>query len=377
MRRSSRQQAADRRELLRGLRIEPLEERQLLTGSPRLAGVTTNDNTLLEDGEVLRQSPRELTFRFNRDASLDPSTYGGIQVVRSGGDGLFSAASAVSDFGSNSAVTVEFMAVPDGTDGNGITIELTTADLGPPATPQVTVNEQTISVVLNTNSTNPTTASKLVDAINEDTAAQQLVTSRVMSELNSDPDYNIAALVANDPLQIVLGGSNDVVLEPGYVSKGDFTREILFRFKESLPDDTYQVSVFGSGPNALMDADGSVFNDGEDLTIDFAIDLAPQVQSVVPQPVMRNVNGQWEQMSDQVHVYFNDDDLNVTTAETREFYQLIYTRDTLENTDDVVFLPKLIDGVKYYPAADMAVVTFDAPLHSLVDPLTSQPLENG
>ena len=89
LRRSSRQQAADRRELLRGLRIEPLEERQLLTGSPRLAGVTTNDNTLLEDGEVLRQSPRELTFRFNRDASIDPSTYGGIQVVRSGNDGVF------------------------------------------------------------------------------------------------------------------------------------------------------------------------------------------------------------------------------------------------------------------------------------------------
>ena len=377
MRRNSRQQAADRRELLRGLQIEPLEERQLLTGAPQLAGVTTNDNTLLEDGEILRQSPRELTFRFNRDASIDPSTYGGIQVVRSGNDGVFAAASAVSDFGSSSAVTAQFTAVPRGTDGNGITIDLTTADLGPPASPQVTVSDQAISVVLNTNSSNPTTASKLIEAINEDVAAQELVTGRIMNELNSDPDYNIASLIANDPQQIVLGGSNDVVVEPGYVSKGDFTREILFRFKESLPDDSYQVSIFGSGSNALLDADGSAFNDGEDLTIDFAIDLPPQVQSVVPQPVMKNTSGQWEQMSDQIHVYFNDDDLNVATAETREFYQLIYTRDTVENTDDVVFLPKAVDGVKYYPAADMAVVTFDAPLHTLADPVSGQPLENG
>ncbi len=223
----TRQQAANRNELLRGLQMETLEQRQLLTGAPELAGVTTNDNTLLVDGEVLRESPRELTFRFNRDASLDPNSYGGIQIVRSGNDDAFAAASAVTDFGSNSAVTVEFTAVPDGIDGNGITIELTTADLGPPATPQVTVEEQTISVVLNTNSVNPTTASKLVDAINEDLAAQQLVTGRIMAELNSDPDYNVAALVANGPVQLVLGGSNDIVLSPGYVSQGDFPREIL------------------------------------------------------------------------------------------------------------------------------------------------------
>lgn len=373
----TRQQAANRKELLRGLQMETLEQRQLLTGSPELAGVTTNDNTLLVDGEVLRQSPRELTFRFNRDASLDPTTYGGIQVVRSGNDGAFASASAVTDFGSNSAVTVEFTAVPDGIDGNGITIELTTADLGPPATPQVTVEEQTISVVLNTNSVNPTTASKLVDAMNEDVAVQELVTGRIMAELNSDPDYNVAALVATTPVQVVLGGSNDIVLAPGYVSKGDFPREILFRFKESLPDDSYQVNIYGDGPNALMDVDGSAFNEGENLAIDFAIDLPPQVQSVVPQPIMRDVNGQWTQASDQVHVYFNDDDLSVSTAESRDFYQLIYTRDTLENTDDVVFLPKATDGVKYYADADMAIVTFETDLQSLVDPGTGQPLEHG
>ncbi|MDE0734982.1 MAG: hypothetical protein OSB47_04110, partial [Pirellulaceae bacterium] len=373
----TRQQAANRKELLRGLQMETLEQRQLLTGAPELAGVTTNDNTLLVDGEVLRESPRELTFRFNRDASLDPNTYGGIQVVRSGNDNAFAAASAVTDFGSNSAVTVEFTAVPDGIDGNGITIELTTADLGPPATPQVTVEEQTISVVLNTNSVNPTTASKLVDAINEDLAAQQLVTGRIMAELNSDPDYTVAALVANNPVQLVLGGSNDIVLSPGYVSQGDFPREILFRFEESLPDDSYQVNIYGNGPNTLLDADGSAFHEGENLTIDFAIDLPPQVKSVVPQPVMRDVNGDWVQASDQVHVYFNDDDLSVSTAESRDFYQLIYTRDTLENTDDVVFLPKVTDGVKYYADADMAIVTFETDLQSLVDPETGQSLEHG
>ncbi|MCP4812652.1 MAG: hypothetical protein GY888_09105, partial [Planctomycetaceae bacterium] len=75
----------------------------------------------------------------------------------------------------------------------------------------------------------------------------------------------------------------------------------------------------------------------------------------------------WVQHGDQVHVYFNQDDLDIVAAQTREFYQLIYTNQTVENTDDVTFLPSEDGGVRYYPEADMAIVTFDKPIHELTE----------
>ena len=60
--------------------------------------------------------------------------------------------------------------------------------------------------------------------------------------------------------------------------------------------------------------------------------------------------------------YFNDDDLDPVTAEDPVFYKLILTNETVENTDDEVFLP---ETVAYDPVADLAVLTFAQPLHEL------------
>jgi hypothetical protein len=51
-----------------------------------------------------------------------------------------------------------------------------------------------------------------------------------------------------------------------------------------------------------------------------------------------------------------------------------FTKDTARNTDDVAFSPV---SVRYNPALDRAVLTFARPLHSLVDPSTSQPVGYG
>ncbi|MEO2023560.1 MAG: hypothetical protein ABGX05_17185, partial [Pirellulaceae bacterium] len=72
----TRQQAASRKELLRGLQMETLEQRQLLAGAPELAGIKTNDGTLLIDNEVLTQAPRELNFTFSHDATMDAQSLG-------------------------------------------------------------------------------------------------------------------------------------------------------------------------------------------------------------------------------------------------------------------------------------------------------------
>ena len=93
----------------------------------------------------------------------------------------------------------------------------------------------------------------------------------------------------------------------------------------------------------------------------------------MPQPVTNN-NGVLTQAGNQVVVYFNNDDLDLTSAQNPAFYQLILTRDTVNNRDDVTFLPT---SVAYDPTKDMATLTFPTNLWSLPDPLTGLPIGSG
>ncbi len=45
----------------------------------------------------------------------------------------------------------------------------------------------------------------------------------------------------------VLGNGNDVTITPGYISIGEQRNEVIVRFKESLPDDLYQIHIIGQG----------------------------------------------------------------------------------------------------------------------------------
>ncbi len=89
---------------------------------------------------------------------------------------------------------------------------------------------------------------------------------------------------------------------------------------------------------------------------------APQILGVVPQPIDRTSNGILAQRTTQIEVYFNDDDLAPVYATNPNFYQLIFTNETVQTTDDVVYKPI---AVQYYADTDRAVLTFGAPLHQL------------
>lgn len=187
-----------------------------------------------------------------------------------------------------------------------------------------------------------------------------------------------------------------VEVSPGYIGVGDAPdqNQVIVRFAESLPDDLYRIELYGiddalEGITALRNTRGEAFgdltNDGTDngtnLVVGFELELAPQVLAVVPQPVTRvpdpanPANSILQQARDQVVVYFNDDDLFVEddatgkptqrSAENPHFYRLIFTQDSVENTDDVTFYP---DTVAYDPATDSAVLTFAGDLDSLVVP---------
>ncbi len=111
-----------------------------------------------------------------------------------------------------------------------------------------------------------------------------------------------------------------------------------------------------------MNVNGEAFEDGENFQLTFELDLGAQIISVVPQPVVRDVQGNLDQQRNVIEVYFNDDDLNPTSAEDPRFYQLIYVSETVNNSDDQVFEPV---SVQYNADTDMAVLTFASPLEQL------------
>ncbi|MFV1964695.1 MAG: S8 family serine peptidase, partial [Pirellulaceae bacterium] len=186
----------------------------------------------------------------------------------------------------------------------------------------------------------------------------------------------------------IFGNSNDELITPGFigVTAAPDENEVVVRFAETLPDDLYRVEIFGAGSTTplknlrnenfvptLNDGDGDSTKD----SIQFELDLGTRVIAVVPQPVTRLDTGALSQARNQIEVYFNDDDLFVEnddlgnptarSAENPNFYQLIFTADTVRNTDDIVVKP--ID-VAYDASNDRAVLTFARNLDMLQDPNT-------
>jgi hypothetical protein len=103
-------------------------------------------------------------------------------------------------------------------------------------------------------------------------------------------------------IQIVRSGQdgtfadgNEVTIEPGYVGIGDNPNEVIVRFASALPDDHYQITIFGTGADPLLNLTGDAFQDftedgtqnGEDQIINFELDLGAKVVAVVSQPVLR------------------------------------------------------------------------------------------
>jgi hypothetical protein len=77
----------------RQLAHQLLERREMLAAElgPQLIGVAANsgENFRLSQSNVLRESPTQLTFRFDGSQQIDPATLAAITIERSGGDGSF------------------------------------------------------------------------------------------------------------------------------------------------------------------------------------------------------------------------------------------------------------------------------------------------
>ncbi|QDV42647.1 hypothetical protein Enr13x_24960 [Stieleria neptunia] len=179
-----------------------------------------------------------------------------------------------------------------------------------------------------------------------------------------------------------LGTSDDVRVERGLVTLGDPNQnEVVVRFAESLPDDDYRIEVFGFddvglGITGLRNTAGEFFLPSDPAQrserIDFKLSLGALVESVVPQPVIRDSNGQLRQNRNEIVVYFNEDPLFVEdddngnptlrSAENPRFYQLLFTQETVRTTDDELFFP---DEVVYDETTHTARLFFSDDINNL------------
>lgn len=171
------QDRSSRRAAVRQVLLEALESRQLMAVGPQLIGVQPNSAALLEGGEILQVSPRELVFRFDDAVGLDPDTLSGIRVIRSGADGLFERAAVATDFGTNGQTLVEFYAQQVGEAGNGIKLDFSRVSRNDNRLPRVTVNGRTVNIELNSNPQLQTRVQDLLQVFRQDgsSAASQLV----------------------------------------------------------------------------------------------------------------------------------------------------------------------------------------------------------
>ncbi|MCS7471158.1 tandem-95 repeat protein [Stieleria sp. ICT_E10.1] len=179
-----------------------------------------------------------------------------------------------------------------------------------------------------------------------------------------------------------LGTADDVAIERGLVTLGDPNQnEVVVRFAESLPDDDYRIEVYGFddiglGITGLRNTAGELFVPSNPALrserIDFKLSLGALVESVVPQPVIRDANGQLRQNRNEIVVYFNEDPLFVEdedngnptmrSAENPRFYQLLFTQETVRTTDDELFFP---DEVVYDEATHTARLFFSDDINTL------------
>jgi len=254
----------------RRLSHQTLERRELLAGDlgPQLISVSANsgENFRLAQQNILRESPTQLTFRFDGSQQIDAATLAAISIQRSGGDGSFAE-------------------------------------------------------------------------------------------------------------------GNEIRIDPGFLGFGDSTRIVVARFAESLPDDTYQITIAGyddtnAGIVGLRNSNGELIRvagatdpSRPEQRIQFRVELGPQVVAVVPQPIT-GVGASRTQHRNQIHVYFNEDPLSnpaagqITTATSSaavvqtKYYNLFFTDDKVENTAHQKFNPT---SVTYDPALNRAVLTFAAP----------------
>ncbi|TWU03249.1 pre-peptidase C-terminal domain-containing protein [Neorhodopirellula pilleata] len=284
-------------------------------------------------------------------------------------------ARVVTDLQLGQTTSLEIAAKQSGAAGTNLRVVLTSQNFGGATAPLINISNQTINVRLNSAPGFQTTVGQLVTALNSNPTVANLVTATLR---RGNPNDLIGGRLTPTPgstgLVLPLTGASDTVVTPGFVGLGDRPNEVVFRFAEPLPQDTYQIEIYGTGDRALRNTNDEAFNGGEDFAVQFEINTPPRVLAVVPEPVRKDNTGRLISEPNVVEVYFTGD---VTTSGAGSvlnaaYYDAIYTRDTVTPNDDG---PNR-DGRAVSPIAvelipgrsDAVRVIFESPFARLPDP---------
>ncbi|MFG0290518.1 MAG: GEVED domain-containing protein [Rhodopirellula sp. JB044] len=274
-------------------------------------------------------------------------------------------ARVTTDLGLGDTTQVRFLANQSGTSGRDISISITPANLGSSSTPLVSVTNNVINIRINSNSSAQTTVGELIAAVNGNPTAANLVTASLQRGASTgEIPTTFTTVSAANPSGLALAGASDTVVPAGYVGIGDTANEVVFRFAEPLPDDAYQIEIYGEGERALLNTDGEAFNDGVDFAVQFEINSPPQVLAVVPEPVSKLDDGRLISEPNVIEVYFTGDVNDSVLIE--DYYTAVFTRDSVTGGDDVEIKP--IDVVALDGRSDAVRVVFNSPFSRTPDP---------
>ncbi len=210
-----------------------------------------------------------------------------------------------------SNVSVRFAARATGQAGQGISISVL-LDTNVGTAPNIAVNGSSITVRINP--TANVTVNQFIQALQARPTVDELLEIRLESgngsSLLGNPGlYSPISLSSSSP-----GAQADDVITPGFVGLGDLPGEVVIRFAEMLPQDTYRLEISGEGSSALRNVAGDALNNGQDFAITFSVNRAPTVQAVVPQPIVNDPTLGRRQLTNEVWVYFDRNDAMDTAS---------------------------------------------------------------
>jgi hypothetical protein len=339
----------DRRKTDRTSRsAENLEVRSLLA-APTLVAVKPNVGEFVSAGDVLDTPPTELTLQFNPGQVIDPATVNSstISLQRAGQDGTFGDGNEV-------PITIGFVGV--GTSPEEVVVRF--AENLPDDHYRITIDGSSSAPLANQG------GEAFNDGVDQDFDFSLELGARIVAvdpqPVLRDREISVddAASVADgDLIEVTVNGVvsvfeiEDTSVGNGIDSASDFAVNIdLSAFPTA---DQIATAIAGSidgaglGVSAVATAN-SVNVSGDSFEPAIALTLTTGSAVSVSE-------GAIVQRRDQIIVYLNDDDLDPASAANVNFYQLIFTNDTVSNLDDVHHIPT---SAVYDAVSDTVVLTF-------------------
>ena len=332
----------------RDLRMEQFENRELLSIGPSLVAVIPPQGGIVLDGGHLTQAPNELTFRFSAGQHIDPLTVAkGITVARSGGDNQFGANSPKLDV----PVTIGWSGVNASPSDNEVVVRF--AQALPDDVYQITFVGSTLKNITG-------------DAFNGGVDVTRTFTLDLGPQVVSVVPQPVTrtALPTGTSYLDVTAYSASLLNQQLTVGNGPVSRTFTYVLGTSsgtniglATTDTAALVATKTASAIQSSAIGiTVTQSGLQLKLDTGTTATPKVTKLPSGFTF--ISDKLAQAKNQIEVYFNDDDLNATLAQTPAFYTLFKVDPSNPLASQDATKAIYPTNVSYDAGADKAVLTF-------------------